>query len=114
MPECVFCRIVAGQAPARIVYKDGAVTAFHDINPRAPVHILIVPNRHVVSVGDLDEEDLELAGRLVVVAAKLAKELGIASGGFRLVANHGPDAGQSVFHLHFHLMGGRRFGWPPG
>jgi histidine triad (HIT) family protein len=114
MVNCVFCKIVAGQAPAHVVYKDDEVTAFRDIHPRAPTHILIVPNRHIVSVGDLGEQDAPLAGRLLVVAAKLARELGISDTGFRIVANHGADAGQSVFHLHLHLMGGRRFGWPPG
>lgn len=114
MTQCVFCRIVSGQAPAQIVYKDQDVTAFRDIHPRAPTHVLIIPNRHIVSVGDLEDEDALLAGRLLVVAAKLARELGLAETGFRLVANHGPDAGQSVYHLHIHLMGGRRFSWPPG
>lgn len=97
-----------------MVYQDSDVTAFHDLHPRSPVHVLVVPNRHISSVADLTEEDATIAGKLLTTAANLARELGLSDTGFRLVVNHGPDAGQSVFHLHLHLMGGRRFGWPPG
>jgi histidine triad (HIT) family protein len=108
MPPCPFCQIVAGQTPAEIVYHDEQVTAFRDIHPVTPVHLLIVPNRHIPSVSDLQPEDGELAARLFVVAGLLAEREGIRRSGYRLIANTGPDAGQSVFHLHLHLIGGRR------
>lgn len=113
MSECVFCRIVRGEAPAHIIYQDEAVTAFHDLHPQAPVHILIVPNRHIVGVAQVEAEDEPLLGRLFGVARRLAEEMGIVEG-YRLVINNGRGAGQSVFHLHMHLLGGRRLGWPPG
>ena len=113
MSDCVFCRIVRGQAPAHIVYQDDTVTAFEDAHPRAPVHILIVPNRHIVSVSQAEREDEPVLGRLFTVARQLAVEAGVTDG-YRLVVNVGPMAGQSVFHLHLHLLGGRRLGWPPG
>lgn len=104
--ECIFCQIVLGKSPARIVYQDEQVTAFHTNAPRMPVHLLIVPNRHFDSVNQLQEADASLIGRLTVVAAHLAVENGIAESGYRLVVNTGPDAGQSVSHLHLHLIGG--------
>jgi histidine triad (HIT) family protein len=110
---CVFCRIVRGEAPARIVYQDQEVTAFHDLHPQAPVHILIVPNRHIVGVAHVEPQDAALLGELFVVARQLAEQEGIAKG-YRLVVNSGRLAGQSVFHLHVHLLGGRPLGWPPG
>lgn len=113
MSACVFCRIVRGEAPARIVYQDEDVTAFHDLHPRAPTHILIVPNRHIAGVAAVEPEDSALLGKLVVVARRLAEQEGIVNG-YRLVVNNGPRAGQSVFHLHVHLLGGRPLGWPPG
>jgi len=113
MSACVFCRIVRGEAPARIVYQDEDVTAFHDLRPRAPTHILIVPNRHITGVGAAEPEDSALLGKLFVVARQLAEQEGIVNG-YRLVVNNGPRAGQSVFHLHVHLLGGRPLGWPPG
>ena len=113
MSDCVFCRIVQGEAPARVVYRDDAVTAFHDLHPRAPVHVLIVPNRHIAGVAQMGPEDEPILGRLLTVARRLAEELGTIQG-YRLVINNGPLAGQSVFHLHVHLLGGRRLGWPPG
>jgi len=103
---CIFCQIIQGKSPARIVYQDDEVTAFHTNAPRMPVHLLIVPNRHFDSVNQLEEADATLIGRLTVVAARLAAENGIAEGGYRLVVNTGPDAGQSVSHLHLHLIGG--------
>jgi histidine triad (HIT) family protein len=105
--ECIFCLIVQGKAPARIVYQDEQVTAFHTNAPRMPIHLLVVPNRHYDSVNQLDEADAALIGRLVVVAARLAAENAIAESGYRLVINTGADAGQSVSHLHLHLIGGR-------
>jgi histidine triad (HIT) family protein len=113
MSACVFCRIVRGEAPARIVYQDEDVTAFHDLRPRAPTHILIVPNRHIAGVAEIEPEDSALLGKLFVVARRLAEQEGIV-GGYRLVVNNGLQAGQSVFHLHVHLLGGRPLGWPPG
>lgn len=113
MSECTFCRIVRGEISSHIIYQDEDVTAFHDLHPRAPVHILIVPNRHIVGVAQVEPEDATLLGKLFVVARRLAEQEGIVNG-YRLVVNNGPLAGQSVFHLHVHLLGGRPLGWPPG
>lgn len=112
--NCLFCRLVRGEVPADVVHDDNLVLAFHDINPKAPTHLLLIPRRHVDSAADLAETDAEMLGRLFSVAAKLARETGIAERGFRLVSNSGPAAGQSVDHLHFHLLGGRSMAWPPG
>jgi histidine triad (HIT) family protein len=114
MSDCLFCRIVAGELPARVAHEDDLVMAIHDINPRAPTHLLLMPRRHVGSAADLVEADGPMLGRLFEVAARLAREAGIAEGGYRLTTNVGAAAGQSVPHLHLHLMGGRSFGWPPG
>jgi histidine triad (HIT) family protein len=114
MSECLFCAIVEGKINANVVYRDDAIVAFKDIAPRAPVHILIIPRKHLVSVSEITEADLGLIGQIFEVAARLAREQGIADSGYRLVVNSGADAGQSVFHLHYHLLGGRRMGWPPG
>lgn len=113
MSECVFCRIVAGKAPARVVYQDEDLTAFHDLNPQAPVHILIIPNRHIVGVDQAQPEDEAVLGKVFTVARRLAEEMGITDG-YRLVVNNGRLAGQSVFHLHLHLLAGRALRWPPG
>ena len=112
--NCLFCKIAAGRIPSKIVYQDEDVVAFEDINPQAPYHILLIPRRHIASMADLTEEDGTLLARLFMVAAKLAHKLGFDESGYRFVTNVGPDAGQSVFHLHFHLLGGRKFAWPPG
>ena len=114
MSDCLFCGIVEGHVKGDVVYRDESVVAFRDIRPRAPVHILIVPRKHVASILDLEANDQTAIGQIFIVIAKLAREQGIAESGFRVVANSGADAGQTVFHLHFHLLGGRRFGWPPG
>jgi histidine triad (HIT) family protein len=114
MSDCLFCRIVEGKVPANVVYRDDSVVAFRDITPRAPVHILLIPRKHIVSVLDVEPNDGVLVGQIFQVAARLAREQGIAESGFRVVVNVGPDAGQSVFHLHYHLLGGRQMGWPPG
>ena len=114
MDNCLFCKIAEGQIPSKIVYQDEDVVAFEDINPQAPYHILLIPRRHIASMADLTEEDGTLLARLFMVAAKLAHKLGFDESGYRFVTNVGPDAGQSVFHLHFHLLGGRKFAWPPG
>jgi histidine triad (HIT) family protein len=112
MNDCVFCRITQGQAAARIVYQDEDVTAFHDLHPQAPVHILLVPNHHVAGVSQVEEADEAVLGKLFSVARRVAEQFGVAD--YRLVVNNGRQAGQSVFHLHVHLLGGRRMGWPPG
>jgi histidine triad (HIT) family protein len=114
MRDCLFCGIVEGRVNAKVLYRDDAVVAFSDIKPRAPVHILIIPRKHIVSVLDIEPDDNALIGQIFQVAARLAHENGIAESGFRVVVNAGPDAGQSVFHLHYHLLGGRQMGWPPG
>jgi histidine triad (HIT) family protein len=111
---CIFCEIVAGRIPARKCYEDDALLAFHDINPQAPVHVLVVPKRHITSLLELRPEDDALAGALVRAGRDLARELGLADRGFRLVLNAGDDAGYSVYHIHLHLLGGRQLGWPPG
>jgi len=112
--SCIFCKIVSNEAKATIVYRDEQVTAFRDLHPVAPTHILIVPNRHIDSVGALDAEDEQLIGHIFTVARKLAEEEGISNGGYRLITNTGSQAGQSVFHLHVHLIGGQRMKYPMG
>ncbi|HEV2581856.1 MAG TPA: histidine triad nucleotide-binding protein [Ktedonobacteraceae bacterium] len=114
MEDCLFCKIVAGQIPAKIVYQDEEVVSFVDINPQAPQHVLVIPRRHIASMPDITGEDGPLLASIFMAATKIARELGVAESGFRVVTNVGPDAGQSVFHLHFHLLGGRRLAWPPG
>jgi histidine triad (HIT) family protein len=114
MNNCLFCAIIAGRSKGEIVYRDDSVVAFRDILPRAPVHILIVPRKHIASVMELGPADSSVLGDIFRVAAQLAQEEGIAATGFRVVVNCGRDAGQSVFHLHYHLLGGRVMGWPPG
>ncbi|MGH8225537.1 MAG: histidine triad nucleotide-binding protein [Gammaproteobacteria bacterium] len=114
MDDCLFCKMVRGEIKPDTVYEDEEILAFRDVNPQAPVHILIVPKRHIAIVNDLDAEDAALAGRLVLTAARLAAEEGIAESGYRTVFNCNAGAGQSVFHLHLHLLGGRHMGWPPG
>lgn len=106
----IFSKIISGEMPASIVYQDDLVTAFRDINPVAPVHILIVPNKEIPTVNDLTEEDERVAGRLFLAARKIAEQEGIADGGYRLIVNCNRDGGQEVYHLHMHLMGGRRMG----
>jgi histidine triad (HIT) family protein len=114
MNHCIFCRIIAGEAPADILYADERATAFRDIHPVAPVHILIVPNQHIASVNDLQPEDEPWIGHLFTVARQLAREQGIHETGYRLILNTGRNAGQAVFHLHLHLIGGQRMRFPMG
>lgn len=115
MADCIFCKIAAGEIPSQKVYEDDSVIAFKDLSPKAPIHVLIVPKKHIQSVAHFQAEDKELAAHIFVdVVPKLANELGIAEGGFRVVMNTGDDGGQTVHHLHVHLMGGRKFTWPPG
>ena len=111
---CIFCKIVSDEAKATVVYRDDQVTAFRDIHPVAPTHILIVPNRHIHSVNGLSLEDEQLMGHLVTTAGKLAREEGIDQSGYRLITNTGADGGQTVFHLHLHLIGGQRMRYPMG
>lgn len=112
--RCLFCRIVGGEIPARKVYEDDSVFAFHDINPQAPVHVLVIPRRHIASMEEIGPDDASLIGVTIARAAQIARELKLTSDGYRLVANTGAAAGQTVFHIHFHILGGRNFGWPPG
>lgn len=114
MADCLFCKIVSGEIPGAIVYKDDRLVAFRDINPQAPMHVLIVPRRHIPTLNDLTEQDDALVGEMVRRAAALAAEHGHAEGGYRTVLNCNEHAGQSVFHIHLHVLGGRRMGWPPG
>jgi len=113
-PPCLFCEIVAGKIPARVAYQDETILAFHDIKPQGPVHILVIPKRHISSLMDLTEAEDGLIGSLVRQARTLAVANGLGERGFRLVFNAGDDAGYSVYHVHLHLVGGRRLGWPPG
>ncbi len=112
--DCLFCRITAGEIPADTVFEDDSILAFRDVAPKAPTHILLIPREHIISAADLTDDHGPMLGRLYATAAQLARDEGIADSGFRIVTNSGADAGQSVAHLHFHLMGGRRFSWPPG
>ena len=112
--ECIFCGIVNGEIPAKIVYRDDEVVAFEDIKPVAPVHILVIPTRHIDSVRDLTREDDAMLGKLIGTANQLAKDKDIHDHGFRLNMNVGPNGGQTVYHLHVHLLGGRFMTWPPG
>ncbi|MDA8218368.1 MAG: histidine triad nucleotide-binding protein [Dehalococcoidales bacterium] len=111
---CIFCEVAQGKREATIVYQDELVTAFRDIRPQAPVHVLIIPNEHIASAAELKAEHGPLLVRICEVASRIAQQEGIAEDGYRLVTNVGRAAGQSVGHLHFHLVGGRRLGWPPG
>lgn len=112
--DCLFCKIIKGEIPGKKAYEDNLTYAFHDISPKAPTHILIVPKKHISTNLDLTEGDKELIGHMYLVANKLAKDAKIDSDGFRLVMNCNAGAGQSVFHIHLHLMGGRNMTWPPG
>ena len=114
MSDCLFCKIVAGETPAEVVLDRGGLVAFRDINPQAPTHILLIPKEHVKDVSELGPEHVALLVELYGAADELARSEGIASSGYRVVANVGPDAGQTVFHLHLHLLGGRPMAWPPG
>ena len=109
----IFSKIIAGEIPADILYDDDVCLAFRDINPRAPIHFLVIPKKEIVSLADLSDEDEAIVGRCVLVASKVAKDEGLI-GGYRLVANTREDGGQEVMHLHFHVLGGRKLDWPPG
>ena len=113
MKDCLFCRIIAGEIPARKVHEDEHTYAFEDINPQAPTHVLVVSKKHITGLKEASAEDAEIIGHCHLAAAQLARQRGIENG-YRTVLNVGPGAGQSVFHLHVHLIGGRNLGWPPG
>lgn len=112
--DCLFCKIIDREIPADIVFEDDEVLAFSDINPQAPTHLVIVPKRHIATLNDIEEGDLALVGRLQYTAARLAREKGFAEDGYRVVMNCNEQGGQTVYHIHMHLMGGRRFTWPAG
>jgi histidine triad (HIT) family protein len=114
MSDCLFCKIVSREIPGSIVYEDDRVLAFNDINPQGPTHVLVVPKRHIASLNEATADDDHLIGELVRRAAAIAAERGIAAGGYRAVFNTNRDAGQTVFHVHLHLIGGRSMSWPPG
>ena len=114
MTDCLFCKIVARQIPASIVFEDDRILAFNDINPQAPTHVLVVTKRHIATLNELSPEDDQIVGELVRRAAAIAEERGISAGGFRTVFNTNREAGQTVFHIHLHLLGGRTMHWPPG
>ncbi len=113
MSDCIFCKIATGEIPSKKAYEDEKVLAFYDLDPQAPVHILVIPKEHIKSAAEIDESNSALVAHIFEVAATLAKELGLDNG-FRVVTNCGESAGQSVHHIHFHLLGGRDFTWPPG
>ena len=112
--DCLFCKIVAGDIPADIVYEDDHVLAFRDINPQAPTHVLVIPRTHIARINDLGAEHAEIVGRMYLAAAAIARNEGIAESGYRTVMNCNADGGQTVFHIHLHLLGGRALTWPPG
>ncbi len=114
MSECIFCRVAAGTLPSKVIHEDEQAVAFEDTNPQAPVHFLVIPRKHVVSIGEMHQGDSGLLGHLMLTCAKIAKERGLTASGYRVVTNTGPNAGQSVFHLHLHVLGGRPMAWPPG
>jgi histidine triad (HIT) family protein len=112
-PDCIFCKIIAGQVDGKLLYHDDEVTAFEDAHPVTPVHVLIVPNQHIASLNELAESDSHLIGKMTLIARQIAREQGVDKSGYRLVINTGPHAGQSVFHLHVHLIAGRHLGPKP-
>ena len=112
--DCLFCKIVAGEIPADIIFETETAIAFRDINPQAPTHVLIIPRRHIPTINDLQSGDEEIVGDLYMAAARIAADEGIAEDGYRVVMNCNEGAGQTVFHIHLHLVGGRPMGWPPG
>lgn len=114
MDECIFCKIVKKEIPSKIVYEDKDILAFKDINPQAPTHILIIPREHFASLNAIPEEKKEILSSLLLKARQIAEEKGIAQSGYRIVLNTAKDSGQGVFHIHLHLLGGRRMSWPPG
>ncbi|OBR95769.1 MULTISPECIES: histidine triad nucleotide-binding protein [Clostridium] len=114
MEDCIFCKIIKGEIPSEKIYEDDMVLSFKDIEPAAPVHVLIIPKKHIGSINDLTEDDSKIIAHVYLVAKQIAAKLGIDEKGYRIVTNCGEEAGQTVHHVHFHLLGGRSFAWPPG
>jgi len=114
MTDCIFCKIAAGEIPADVIYENEDVLVFRDLNPQAPTHVLVIPRRHVSTLNDLQPQDAELMGKMTLAAKAVAEQEGIAEEGYRTVVNCNAGAGQTVFHIHLHLLGGRPMGWPPG
>jgi len=114
LEDCIFCKIIAGEVPAKKIHEDEEIIAFEDINPQAPVHVLVIPKKHIATLNDLGKEDLDLMGRMAMAAVHVAKLKGIEDSGYRLVTNCLAGAGQAVFHIHTHVLGGRQMNWPPG
>ena len=114
MTDCIFCKIASGEIPGDIIYQDDEVLAFRDLGPQAPTHALVIPKKHISTINDIQSEDAELAGKLFLAAKKVAEIDGIAESGYRTVMNCNKEAGQNVFHIHLHVLGGRAMGWPPG
>lgn len=114
MDDCIFCKIIKGEIPSKKIYEDDKVLAFYDISPEAPVHFLVIPKQHIESVNSLNSENVDIVSHIFLTINKIANELGISEGGYRIVNNTGEDAGQTVHHMHFHVLGGRSLQWPPG
>lgn len=114
MSDCLFCKMVSGEIQPDVVYEDDAVLAFRDVNPQAPTHVLVIPKVHIATTNDLDQENIAIVGQLYLAAQQIAGDEGIAEPGYRMVMNCNPEAGQSVYHIHLHLLGGRPMHWPPG
>lgn len=114
MKDCIFCKIAKKEMPSSIVYEDDDLIAFNDINPQAPIHVVVIPKKHIERISDLNLEDAGLTARAILAANKIAEKMRVADSGYRLVINCNKDAGQAVFHIHIHLLGGRRMNWPPG
>ena len=114
MSNCLFCKIIEKQVPAKIMYEDDLCLAFEDVNPQAPVHVLVIPKKHIPTLLDLNEQDNNLMGHLIGISNKIARDKGIAERGFRLIINCNPESGQTVYHIHLHVIGGRIMQWPPG
>lgn len=114
MSDCIFCKIVNGEMSADKLYEDDDVVAFRDLGPQAPVHVLVIPKAHIATLNDLDDDNAAVMGKLYLAAAKVAADLGVAEDGYRTVMNCNPKGGQTVYHIHLHLLGGRQMTWPPG
>lgn len=114
MEDCIFCKIIRKDIPSELIYEDEHILAFNDINPQAPVHVLIIPKEHVASLNDIHEDKKDILSHILLKARQIASNLGIDKKGYRIILNTARDSGQEVFHIHFHLMGGRRMTWPPG
>jgi histidine triad (HIT) family protein len=114
MTKCLFCEIAAGRIPSEQIYADAEILAFRDINPQAPTHVLVIPRRHLPALASLSDNDSAIMGQLAIRAARIASDLGLDQTGYRWILNHGRDGGQTVSHIHLHILGGRQLGWPPG